>query len=61
MRTAKHLTIPGDKAQTYEMHGNHWLALANEALEKGDAVKEEAAMLKAQYWLDMANKARGWN
>lgn len=61
MRTAKHLTIPGDKAQTYELHGSHWLAIANEAREKGDSVREGIALEKGQYWLDLANKARGWN
>lgn len=60
-RTIKNLEVSGDKAQTYEMHASKWLADGNEAEERGNRAKAEACFEKAQYWLDKANVARGWN
>lgn len=60
-RTANHLAVSGDKAQTYEIHASKWLADANEASECGKYEKAEKCWQKAQYWLDKANKARGWS
>ena len=44
-----------------EERGNMWLAAANEAEEKGNLKKAEKCLQKGQYWLDRANKARGWS
>ena len=33
----------------------------NEALEAGRAKSAEKALAKSQYWLDVANKLRGWS
>jgi len=60
-RLIKHLIVEGDLAQTYELHGSHWLAEANEAQEKGQKELAEKLYDKSQYWLDKANEARGWN
>lgn len=38
-----------------------YLGDANEAAEGGNATKAEKLYDKAQYWLDRANKLRGWN
>lgn len=50
-----------DKAQEYELKASRWLADANEANERGDKARAEKLYDKAQYWLDKANVARGWN
>lgn len=59
-RTALFLTVDTNKAATYENHCNKWLADANEAAERGNHEKAERCYEKSQYWLDKANKARGW-
>lgn len=43
-----------------EERANKWLADANEAGERGQTAKEERCLAKSQYWLDRANKLRGW-
>lgn len=48
------------KAQDYEEKASKWLADGNEAEERGNLSKAEKCFQKAQYWLDKANKARGW-
>jgi hypothetical protein len=45
---------------TAEERAGRWRADGNEASERGDKVKAEKCYAKAQYWLDRANKARGW-
>lgn len=50
-----------DKAQEYEHKASKWLADANEAQEAGNKAEAEKFYEKAQYWLDRANKARGWD
>ena len=47
-------------AETYEHKASRWLADANEQAEKGNKAKAEKLYAKAQYWLDKANVARGW-
>lgn len=42
-----------------DAHGGKWLALANEASEKGHYEKAEKLYEKGQYWLDRSNKLRG--
>lgn len=37
-----------------------WLADGNAAAERGDHKKAERCYEKSQYWLDRANKDRGW-
>lgn len=49
------------KAQDYEERASAWLADGNKAQESGNKIKAEKCYLKAQYWLNKANKARGWN
>ncbi|TIU88843.1 MAG: hypothetical protein E5W06_00310 [Mesorhizobium sp.] len=44
-----------------EERGSRHLADANEAAEKGHKDKAEKLYDKGQYWLDRANKLRGWN
>jgi hypothetical protein len=46
---------------TAEERGSFWLAEANEAEEKGNLKKAEKCLQKGQYWLDRANKKRGWS
>ena len=60
-RAAEYLTVKGDFAQTCENHASKWIADANEAEEAGKSKKAAKCFDKAQYWLDAANKARGWN
>lgn len=55
-KTKKKLTIAD-----VEERGSHWLAEGNEAEEKGNKKKAERCFEKSQYWLDRANKLRGWN
>lgn len=43
-----------------EERASHWLAEANEARERGNKAKEEKCLAKGQFWLDRANKRRGW-
>lgn len=38
-----------------------YLGDANEAAEQGKKAKAERLYEKSQYWLDRANKLRGWN
>ncbi len=44
-----------------EDRASKWLGDANEAGERGQKAKEERCLAKAQYWLDRANKLRGWS
>jgi len=44
-----------------EERGNRYLADANEAAELGKTNKAEKLYEKGQYWLDRANRLRGWN
>jgi hypothetical protein len=44
-----------------EDRGSRWLADGNAASERGNQKKAEACYAKAQFWLDRANKLRGWN
>ncbi|MER9524038.1 hypothetical protein NKI96_10680 [Mesorhizobium sp. M0292] len=44
-----------------EDRGSRHLADANEAAEKGQKEKAEKLYDKGQFWLDRANKLRGWN
>jgi hypothetical protein len=39
----------------------HWLAMYNEAVEKGDETKAEKYLAKAQRWLDKLNELEGYN
>lgn len=59
-RLIKNLIVEGDKAQTYEAHASHWLAEANLQNERGNKDRAESLYDKAQFWLDKANKERGW-
>ncbi|MER9833404.1 hypothetical protein NKJ28_00305 [Mesorhizobium sp. M0145] len=43
-----------------EEWGSRYLADANDAAEKGQTAKAEKLYDKGQYWLDRANKLRGW-
>jgi hypothetical protein len=45
---------------TAEERAAKWLADANEQAEKGNHEKAERMYEKSQYWLDRANKDRGW-
>lgn len=49
-----------EKILDYETRCDMWLADGNEANERGDKVKAEFCYDKSQFWLDRANKARGW-
>lgn len=40
--------------------GSRYLADANEAAEIGKHAKAERLYEKSQFWLDRANKLRGW-
>ncbi len=44
----------------YEMRAAKWLADGNAADEAGKTAKAERCYEKSQYWLDKANKVRGW-
>jgi hypothetical protein len=48
-----------DKIADADARGGKWLALANEAAERGDSAKAEKLYAKGQYWLDRSNKLRG--
>ena len=50
-----------EKANEYEIKSSHWLAEGNEAEERSDKPRAEECYRKSQYWLDRANKARGWD
>jgi hypothetical protein len=50
-----------EKITDAETLGNRWLADANEAAERGYKAKAEKCFAKGQFWLDRANKLRGWN
>ena len=41
--------------------GLNQITFATQASERGDKIKAEKCYEKSQYWLDRANKARGWN
>ncbi len=45
---------------TAEERAGKWLADANEQTEKGNTERAERMYAKSQYWLDRANKDRGW-
>lgn len=38
-----------------------WLADSNHAEENGQPKTAERCLAKSQFWLDRANKLRGWN
>lgn len=61
MRTIKNLTIREDAEQTADLHGSYWLAKANEQAERGNQEAAEKLYEKGQFWLDRANKLRGWD
>ncbi len=44
-----------------EDRGSRYLADANEASEAGKKNEAEKLYDKGQYWLDRANKLRGWD
>ena len=44
-----------------EERSSHWLAEGNEAEARGNKAKAEKCFSKSQFWLDRANKLRGWN
>lgn len=48
-----------EKIADADERGSRWLALANEASEKGQYVKAEKLYEKGQFWLDRSNKLRG--
>lgn len=48
------------KIDDAEERGNRYLADANEAAEKGNQAKADKLYEKGQFWLDRANKLRGW-
>lgn len=50
-----------EKIADAETRGSAYLADANEALEMGNKAKAERLYEKGQFWLDRANKLRGWN
>lgn len=50
-----------DKINDYEARASRWLADGNEKEERGDKAGAEKCFERAQYWLDRANKARGWD
>lgn len=50
-----------EKIADAEMRGSHWLAEGNAASERGNKAKAEKCYSKSQFWLDRANKLRGWN
>ena len=60
LRKIQHLVIAGDAAGTAELHGSHYLAEANAAVERGNHEKSERLYEKAQEWLDEANRLRKW-
>ncbi|MGX7874416.1 hypothetical protein ACVDG5_018140 [Mesorhizobium sp. ORM6] len=49
-----------DRILEAEEWGSRYLADANEASEKGQKAKAEKLYDKGQFWLDRANKLRGW-
>lgn len=49
-----------DKAIDAETRSGEWLAKGRAHEERGEAEKAERCFDKATYWLDRANKARGW-
>lgn len=55
------MTSNHEKIVEAEDRANKWLGNANEAQERGDKAKEEKYLKKCQYWLDRANKLKGWN
>lgn len=50
-----------DRILDAEIRAGKWLADGNEAFEAGNIARSEACYDKSQYWLDRANKLRGWN
>lgn len=50
-----------EKIIEYEVRCGRWLADGNEYAERGEKEKAERCYEKSQFWLDRANKARGWN
>jgi hypothetical protein len=49
-----------EKAVEAEAKAGQWLGAFNELNEAGKAKQAERALGKAQFWLDRANKLRGW-
>lgn len=49
-----------EKIVDAEDRGSRYLGDANEASERGCKAKAEKLYDKGQYWLDRANKLRGW-
>jgi hypothetical protein len=50
-----------DKARDAEVRFGQWLAHSNELSEMGYKKQAEKAYHKSQFWLDRANKLRGWD
>ncbi len=50
-----------EKINDAEDPGSRYLADANEAAEQGNQAKADKLYEKGQYWLDRANRLRGWN
>lgn len=48
------------KAIEAEAHASRHLADGNEARERGNAAKAAEHDRKGQFWLDRANRLRGW-
>lgn len=55
------VALLNDRIVDAEDRGNRYLADANEAAENGKNAKAEKLYEKGQFWLDRANKLRGWN
>lgn len=49
-----------DKIIEAEARCGKWLADGNEYEERGEREKAEKCYAKSQFWLDRANKLRGW-
>lgn len=60
MKTDARYEANREKIVRAEDFGSRYLADANEAAEQGKQAKAEKLYEKGQYWLDRANKLRGW-
>lgn len=49
-----------EKIADADERGSRYLADANEAAEEGKRERAERLYAKGQFWLDRANKLRGW-
>ena len=59
MKTAPKRTV-GERLVHAEAMSSRYLGNYNEALEAGRTKAAEKLLTKSQYWLDVANKLRGW-